>query len=304
MKLNRLGKSDLLVSEIGFGCMSLPDEQSEAAALIHKAVEEGVNFFDTADLYNQGRNEELVGQALKGKRQQVILATKIGNRWQTGEPGWVWDPSKDYIKHAVHDSLRRLGTDYIDLYQLHGGTIDDNFEDVISAFEELREAGYIRWYGISSIRPNVIRPLVQQSNLVSVMMQYSILDRRPEESILDFLAEHQVSVIARGPVAGGLLSDSAENRIKDSGYLGYSPKQVLELVATLKEQLTDASRSLTQLALRYSLGHPAVATVIPGASRMEQLLHNVAAASSHPLSLAERDLIRQWSKANVYQQHR
>jgi len=180
----RLGKSDLEVSVIGLGCMSLGQDESHARRIIDEALELGVNFFDTADLYDRGRNEEIVGKALRGRRSQVVLATKVGNRIIPGQDGWVWDASKEYILEAVKQSLRRLGTDYIDLYQLHGGTIDDPIDETIEAFETLREQGWIRWYGISSIRPNVIREYVKRSNIVSVMNQYSIVDRRAEEEVI------------------------------------------------------------------------------------------------------------------------
>lgn len=303
MKHNRLGKSDLMVSELGFGCMSLPSDEQLSTKLVHQALELGVNFFDTADLYEQGRNEELLGLALKGKRQEAIVATKVGNRWQSGQTGWAWDPSPKYIKSAVHDSLRRLRTDYIDLYQLHGGTLEDPFEDVIESFEELRQAGYIRWYGISSIRPNVIRRWVEQSNLVSVMMQYSILDRRPEEEMLDLLNAHQVSVIVRGPLSRGILSDSGSVRISENGYLDYTKSELEGLFASLKS-LANPTRTISQLALRYCLAHPAVATTIPGVSSSQQLSENVSANTIPPLSEDELNLIQQWSKANIYQKHR
>ena len=104
--------------------MSLGEGDPEAARLIHQAMERGVNFFDTADLYEKGLNEERIGRILRGKREQVVLATKVGNRWRA-DGGWDWDPRKAYILKAVEASLTRLGTDRIDLYQLHGGTIDD-----------------------------------------------------------------------------------------------------------------------------------------------------------------------------------
>src|SRR5690606_3990438 len=107
--------------------------------------------------------------------------TKVGNRMIPGEDRWVWDASKTYIMEAVKDSLRRLGTDYIDLYQLHGGTMEDDATETIEAFEALKKEGVIRQYGISSIRPNVIKRFLTNSSAVSVMMQYSLLDRRPEE---------------------------------------------------------------------------------------------------------------------------
>lgn len=302
MKKNQLGKSDLFVSEIGFGSMSIGHDEQQGIRLIHEAIDRGVNFIDTADLYGFGEIEETVGKALKGKRRDVILATKAGNHWEEGKEGWYWDPSKDYIKRAAKNSLRRLRTDYIDLLQLHGGTIDDPIDETIEAFEELKQEGLIREYGISSIRPNVIREYVRRSHIVSVMMQYSILDRRPEETALPLLKENNISVIARGPVAKGMLSDKAADKTPDNGFLDYSKEEVLD-VARKVQSLKDENRSASQIALRYALSHPAVATVIPGASRLEQLIENIDAANVK-LTADEIENIRQLSKANVYDKHR
>lgn len=300
MKMNRLGSSDLMVSEIGLGCMSLGTEESKAIALIHEALDRGVNFLDTADLYDAGTNEEIVGKAIQGRRNRVILATKVGNRRIPGQDGWSWDPSKAYILSAVKDSLRRLGTDYIDLYQLHGGTIEDPIEDTIEAFEQLKREGVIREYGISSIRPNVIREYVSRSSIVSVMNQYSMRDRRGEETVFPLLQEHRISVIARGPLASGAL---AANREPAKGVLDYELDELLELRRKLQE-LETPERSLTQLAIRYSLAHPAVAVAIPGASSRDQLLRNLAAADLPELRAEEVELIRSLSKANRYTLHR
>ncbi|MFC4617881.1 aldo/keto reductase [Camelliibacillus cellulosilyticus] len=303
MKVNRLGTSDLMISEVGFGTMSLPQNEQEAIYIIHEALDRGVNFIDTADLYDYGRIETVIGKALKGRRDHVIIATKAGNRWEPGKPGWRWDPSKAYIKEAVKGSLKRLGTDYIDLYQLHGGTLEDPIDETIEAFEELKSEGWIRWYGISSIRPNVIREYVARSNIVSVMMQYSILDRRPEESVLELLAENKVSVIARGPIAKGLLSDNGEHKVTEKGYLDYSADELRELIPRLKAE-TNARRSLSETAIRYILSQPAVAVTIPGASRLDQLVKNIQAADAPPLSGEELDAIRRLTKANRYENHR
>lgn len=299
MKRNRLGRSDLWVSEIGLGCMSLGTDEAKAIAIIHEALDRGVNFLDTADLYDAGRNEEIVGKAIKGRRSDVILATKVGNRRIPGKDGWVWDPSKAYIKSAVKESLKRLQTDYIDLYQLHGGTIDDPMDETIEAFEELKQEGIIRWYGISSIRPNVIREYVSRSNIVSVMSQYSILDRRPEEAVLPLLAEKGISVIARGPVAKGLLTRSGASKATQ-GYLDYAPEELAAIIG----QLQTGDRDPAHTAIRYVLSHSAVAVTIPGASSMEQLRHNLKAAESPPLTPEELEAIRRMSKANTYQAHR
>ncbi|WP_046226051.1 aldo/keto reductase [Paenibacillus dauci] len=302
MKQNKLGGTDLVVGEIGLGCMSLGTEESKAIALLHEALDLGVTLLDTADLYDEGRNEEIVGKAIKGRRSDVVLATKVGNRRIPGQDGWLWDASKEYILEAVKDSLRRLQTDYIDLYQLHGGTMDDNIDEAIEAFEQLKNEGLIRQYGISSIRPNVIREYVKRSHLVSVMSQYSILDRRPEEEVLPLLAENGISAIVRGPVASGALADGREDKAQ-KGYLGIDGAEIMDLRRQL-EPLCGTERSMSQLAIRYALSHPAVGAVIPGASSSEQLRHNVEAASSPALTEDEVRLIRSIRPANQYTQHR
>jgi aryl-alcohol dehydrogenase-like predicted oxidoreductase len=302
MKHNCLGKSELYVSEIGLGCMSLGTDKENAVALVHEAIDGGINFLDTADLYNEGLNEEIVGEAIKGRRSDVILATKVGNRWEPGKAGWTWDPSKAYIKAAVKDSLRRLQTDYIDLYQLHGGTLEDPIDETIEAFEELKQEGLIRYYGISSIRPNVIREYVEKSTIVSVMSQYSILDRRPEEQVLPLLAEKGISLIARGPVAKGILTQNGAGKA-EKGYLDYGKEELLALRAAWLEA-GDGTRDMAHTAIRYALAHPAVATVIPGASSAAQLLHNIAAGEALPLSQAELEAIQSISQSGKYEQHR
>lgn len=303
MKKRKLGHSDLYVSELGLGCMSLGTDEKTARGIIDAALEEGINYFDTADLYDAGENEKIVGQALKAVREQVIIATKVGNRWKEDKSGWTWDPSKAYIKEAVKNSLKRLGTDYIDLYQLHGGTIDDPIEETIEAFEELVSEGVIRYYGISSIRPNVIREFVKKSQIVSVMMQYSILDRRPEEEALPLLHEHGISIVTRGPLAKGLLSDKLLEKASAKGYLDYSYDELSEILPLLKAKLA-ASRSFTEVSLQYNLAAPGVASVVAGASSVEQLRSNAQAVRSEPLSDEEIAVIRELTKANTYKEHR
>ncbi|RED39884.1 aldo/keto reductase [Paenibacillus sp. VMFN-D1] len=302
MKRNQLGTSELNISEIGLGCMSLGTDEAQAERIVHAALERGVNFLDTADLYDSGRNEEIVGKAIRGRRQDVVLATKVGNRRIPGKEGWVWDPSKAYIRSAVKESLRRLQTDYIDLYQLHGGTLDDPIDETIEAFEELKQEGVIRYYGISSIRPNVIREYVKRSGIVSVMSQYSILDRRPEEEVLPLLADNRISVIARGPVASGVLTEQGGAKVA-KGYLDYSPDELIQIREQL-QRLVKNDRSMGQTAIRYALANPVVATAIAGASSLEQLIHNTAAGDAPALTEEEIERIRSFSKANQYSVHR
>lgn len=283
--------------------MSIGTEEAAARRIIEAALEEGINYFDTADLYDFGVNEKIVGQTLRDVREQVIIATKVGNRWNDERTSWSWDPSKKYIKEAVKNSLKRLGTDYIDLYQLHGGTIEDQVDETIEAFEELKTEGFIRYYGISSIRPNVIKEFVEKSSIVSVMMQYSILDRRPEEVALPLLHEHGISVVTRGPLAKGLLSDKLLDKASEKGYLDYNFEELQAVLPLVKEKVA-ASRSFTEVALQYNLANPAVASVLAGASSPEQIKRNAAAVRSQPLSFEEVAIIKELTKASIYQQHR
>lgn len=305
MKKRKLGQSDLLVSEMGLGCMSLGTDEKKAESIIQTALECGITYFDTADLYDFGLNEQLVGSSLKPVREKVVIATKVGNRWNEKKDSWTWDASKAYIQEEVKSSLKRLNTDYIDLYQLHGGTMEDNHDEIIDTFEELVKQGYIKHYGISSIRPNVIKTFLDKSSLVSVMMQYSLLDRRPEEW-MEALSQKGVSIIARGPVAKGMLSDKmlkkANENIQENGYLDYSYQELEDVLNKLKEAF--AAKSLQEVALQYVLAHPVVGAVIPGASSPEQVISNVKAVEASPLSDRELDILKSLTKQNKYSAHR
>ncbi|AHA07348.1 aldo/keto reductase [Bacillus toyonensis] len=304
MKKRQLGNSDLFVTEMGLGCMSLGTSETEAMRIIDEAIDLGINFFDTADLYDYGLNEEFVGKALKGKRDQIVLTTKVGNRWTEEKNGWAWDPSKAYIKAEVKESLRRLQTDYIDLYQLHGGTLEDPIDETIEAFEELKKEGIIRHYGISSIRPNVIREYAKRSNIVSVLMEYSLLNRRPEEWF-SLLNEHQISVIARGPLAKGILTDNNARkieRVKEKDYLSYSYDELNTTLGSVKEVIGE--KSLTGTAIHYCLHNETVAAVIPGASSIQQLQINVHACQQLPVTKEEYIQLQKIVKHDSYALHR
>jgi aryl-alcohol dehydrogenase-like predicted oxidoreductase len=298
MKYKQLGKSDLTISAIGFGCMSLQLDERENEKIIHKAVDFGINFFDTADLYDKGMNEMFVGKALQGKRDKVIIATKVGNQWRKDGSGWDWNPKKDYILSCAEQSLKRLQTDYIDLYQLHGGTIDDPIEETIDAFEILKKQGKIRHYGISSIRPNVIKKYVSLSNIVSVMMQYSLLDRRPEEVCLPLLQKHQIGVLARGSVANGLLVNKPAK-----SYLNYDEHEVRKAAKTIKDMSTQ-DRSAAQTAIQFVSGNSAITSAVVGIRTLEQLKEAAEAISATQLSTTEREELTKLIAVNYYTDHR
>ncbi|EOR95665.1 putative oxidoreductase [Arcticibacter svalbardensis MN12-7] len=298
MKYNQIGQSDIQVSEIGFGCMSLGIDERNNKFIIDQALEYGINFFDTADLYEKGLNEEQVGKILKDKRSDCILATKVGNQWRADGSGWDWNPRKEYIMKAVESSLKRLGTDYIDLYQLHGGTLEDPIDEVIEAFSTLTDQGKIRQYGISSIRPEVIKKYVERSAIVSVMMQFSLLDRRPEESMMKLLEENEIPILARGGIAQGLLVNKPAKE-----YLNYTVKDV-EVAAKAVNFVAGTKRSPSQTALLYVLKKPPVASAIVGIRTIEQLNDVAKIASAPELTAAEYAFLSESVKPKLYEKFR
>jgi len=297
MKYQILGKSSLDISKIGFGCMSLKPDQKDFNQIIHAAIDNGINYFDTADLYDKGLNETLLGRAFKGKRDKVIIASKAGNQWRADGSGWDWNPRKDYILKCADESLKRLQVDYIDLFQSHGGTIEDDIDETIEAYEILLKQGKIRYYGLSSIRPNVIREFVKKSHMVSVMTQYSLLDRRPEESTLQLLHENNIGVLVRGSVASGLLIDKPAK-----AYLNYNETQV-GAAAKAIQSVSSSERNPAQTAIQYVLKNPAITSAVVGIRTMEQLKEAVGAIDK-PLTDEEMKTLKESVPVNFYERHR
>jgi len=298
MEYQQLGNSELNISRIGFGCMSLKPGQSNISILLEKAVAGGINLFDTADLYDKGLNEESVGKALKPFRNRVILATKVGNQWREDGSGWDWNPRKSYILQAVEASLTRLQTNYIDLYQLHGGTINDPIDETIETFELLKSQGKIRAYGISSIRPNVIREYVARSGISAVMMQASLLDRRPFEEAVGLLREHKIGILARGTVAGGLLTGKTA-----TSYLGHNAGEVDKAAKQIKF-LSNDQRSPAQTAIRYILQQEGISAAIVGIRTEEHLADALQVLESPQLSENELQQLNECVEAKVYGENR
>jgi aryl-alcohol dehydrogenase-like predicted oxidoreductase len=314
MHYKLLGRSALRVSVAGFGCMSLGEGGSNTERLIHQAIEWGINLFDTADLYNKGLNEACIGRILQGKRDQVILATKVGNEWRADGSGWDWNPRKEYIMRAVEGSLQRLRTDRIDLYQLHGGMIDDPIDETIEAFELLQQQGKIRYYGLSSIRPNVIREYIRRSGIVSVMMQYSLADRRPEESCLGELRDAGIGVLARGTVMKGLLAGKQAEE-----YLGHSVSEMAAAAERVREVAKwrsgdgmgseigvgkNISERPGRIAIRWVLDNEAITSAVVGIRTMEQLEDVVAAEAEERLMESEARVLQTALKEQRYEEHR
>ena len=298
MQYQTLGKSTLNISRIGFGCMSLKPDQKGFENIIDAAIDYGINYFDTADLYDKGLNETLLGKAFKGKRDKVIIATKAGNQWRADGSGWDWNPTKEYILKCAEESLKRLQIDCIDLYQSHGGTMEDNIDETIEAYELLLRQGKIRYYGLSSIRPNVIREYIKKSNMVSVMTQYSLLDRRPEESTLQLLHENNIGVVVRGSVASGLLIDKPAK-----AYLNHNETEVANAVKAVRS-ISTPERNAAQIAIQYVLKNPAVTAAVVGMRTMEQLRDAVDAVNISELNDEKMKILRQSVPVNFYEQHR
>ena len=299
MKKRQLGSSDLFISEISLGGMSLSTDKEKAASIVDRALDAGINTIDTADLYDFGVNEEIIGSILGKRRQDIVLATKVGNRWTEGVDGWRWDASPSYIKEAARASLKRLGTDYIDVYQLHGGTIEDDWNGIIDTFESLKKDGLIREYGISSIRPNVLKRFLPASSAKSVMMQYSALDRRPEEWF-DFIASEGASVVTRGTVAKGLLTNEWDERLRRAhGYNAYTAEELHTTLAELAAHYDD----LHALALAFNLKEPAIASTVIGASSRQQLEETLVAYEK-ATAITDFQVAKDLTKNEQYADHR
>jgi aryl-alcohol dehydrogenase-like predicted oxidoreductase len=276
--------------------MSLRGNLKEDQKIIGAAISGGINFLDTADLYQKGLNEEIIGAALKNRRNDIFLATKVGNQLRPDGSGWDWNPRKSYILKAVEESLKRLQTDYIDLYQLHGGTIEDPWDETLEAFEILKSQGKIRAFGISSIRPNVIRKVLEMSSPATIMMQYNPLDRRPEETVFPLISQTQTRVLVRGAFAKGLLINKAAEP-----FLEYAAADVNEI----RELITDSGVLPEAFLIRFGLLQPAVGSLVIGASSVQQVEKMISAYQQQ--EMISDELMREISDKiplNRYTQHR
>ena len=301
MKTRRLG--ELEVSEIGLGCMGMSDfygQASEVDAIntIHYALENGINFLDTADMYGPFTNEKLVGKAIKDRRDKVILATKFGNvRSEDGRfLGINGKPS--YVKQACEDSLKRLGVDYIDLYYQH--RVDNNtpIEETIQAMAELVKEGKVKYIGMSEAAAETIRRAAKVHPITALQSEYSLWSRDPEDDILDCVRELGIGFVAYSPLGRGFLTgkfkkpeDIPENdfRRHHPRFQGNNFYQNLKLVDSVKEIALDKGVTPGQLALAWVLAQGDDIVPIPGTKHIEYLKENIAAVD---IELSQEDLDR------------
>ena len=289
MKQRRLGKTGWDVSAVSMGCWGIGGQWGEvserqAIRTVHAALDAGVNLFDTADSYGLGQSEILLGKALADRRSAGYVATKVGNwaRRQDDPPGLK---SIYSIIGCCHASLYRLGMDTIDLYQCHVGS-PERPEIFVEAFELLKEQGKIRHYAISTNDLSALKALDVNGQCAACQINYSILNRTAERDILPYCRDHDIGVLLRGPIAQGLLTGKFDEttRFDDmvrSGWNAGGARQTflsrLAVVSRLRSVLRPG-QSMLEMALQFTLAHPAVTCPIPGMKTPEQARANAAAA--------------------------
>jgi len=289
MRTRRIGS--LEVSVVGLGCNNFGGRTDEARSLevIDAAIDAGINFLDTADIYAGTRSEEIIGRALQGRRDRVVLASKFGMRVDDAMPGGA---SPDYVRRAAEDSLRRLRTDVIDLYQLHQPDPATPIADTLAAMDELVQAGKVREIGCSNFSPEQLREAAAAvrdgaARFVSVQNEYSLLQRDPDKGVLEECAEQGLAFLPFFPLASGLLTGKYRageappegTRLAGKGMAErWATERNVRIVEDLRAFAEARGRTLLELAFSWLLARPQVASVIAGATRPEQVQANVAAA--------------------------
>lgn len=297
----RLGKSGIEVSVIGTGLWAVgggwgPVNDKKALAAIDASLDAGINFFDTADVYGNGHSEELLGKAIRGRREKLVIATKIGWTGYDGEKNSSQYSTVDKLIAGVEESLRRLQTDHVDVIQNHISYREQNTDIFIKGFQRLQRDGKVRAYGLSSSDFAFIKEFNSDGHCATLQTDYSILNRTAEKEIFPYCQSNNIGVIVRGALAMGILTGkfNAETQFTDGDFRQNWHKKPeenrvyledLEKVERLRP-LTHG-RALSQLALRFVIDHPAVTTVIPGARTPEQARENVKAGLLVPLTKEE-----------------
>ena len=291
MKTRMLGNDGLVVSELGLGCMGMSEfygrtDEAEAIATIHRALELGVTLLDTADAYGPFTNELLVGRAIEGWRDQVVLATKFGNVRGPGGERLGIRGDRDYVRQACDASLERLGVDYIDLYYQHRVDRNTPIEETVGAMAELVAAGKVRHLGLSEASPATIRRAHAVHPISALQTEYSLWSRDPEDDVLPTVRELGISFVAYSPLGRGFLSGQirAPEDLAEDDFRRGNPRfqdenfaRNLELVERVRAIADDKGVTASQLALAWVLSRGDDIVPIPGTKRRSYLEENVAA---------------------------
>lgn len=302
MEQRKLGSQGLVVSKMGLGCMGMSEfygtsDEREAIATIHRALELGVNFLDTADMYGPFTNEELVGKAIQDRRDQVILATKFGFVRDPNDPTKRSISGKpEYVKQACDASLSRLKVDHIDLYYQHRVDPEAPIEDTVGAMADLVKAGKVRYLGLSEAAPQTIRQANATFPISALQTEYSLWTRDPEQEIFPTIRELGIGFVAYSPLGRGFLTgeirrfedlEPGDFRRMNPRFQGENFQKNLELVEKVSQIAARKGVTPAQLALAWVLTKGKDVVPIPGTKRRKYLEQNVAAANIH---LSEQEL--------------
>ena len=304
MKTRKLGRSGPSVSSEGLGCMGMsefygPGDEGESIATIHRALELGINFLDTADVYGPYKNEELVGRAIRDRRDQVVVATKFGIIRDPAHPsarGFNGKP--EYVRKSCEASLRRLGIETIDLYYQHRVDPDTPIEETVGAMAQLVQAGKVRYLGLSEAGPETLRRAAKVHSIAAVQTEYSLWSRDPEDEILPTCRELGIGFVAYSPLGRGFLTGQIKKfedlaaddfRRISPRFQGANFEKNLALVRSVEEIAREKGCKPSQLALAWVLAQGDDIVPIPGTKRRKYLEENVAALD---VKLTPQDLLR------------